>query len=158
MDTKSDDQLLSIEATIEANKQEDEKNHKGTTDNIKQITETLNQVLAEMKDKKRKSKSSPAQKDTLTPTDPTTMFQTNRRAPHLQGGICENIGGMWTLKYETSSPRFYELLIKIELNGDTALDLNNFFNHIKMCLNAVTRLREDLLPNYHSIKRHSGFE
>ena len=27
-----------------------------------------------------------------------------------------------------------------------------------MCLNAVTRLREDLLPEHQSIKRHSKFE
>ena len=27
-----------------------------------------------------------------------------------------------------------------------------------MCLNAVTRLQEDLLPAYNSIKRHSEFE
>ena len=38
------------------------------------------------------------------------------------------------------------------------MDLNNFFNHIKMCLNAVTRIREDLLPDYHTIKIHSEFE
>ena len=44
MDTKSDDQLLAIEATVEASKREADKNHKETTDNIKQITETLNQV------------------------------------------------------------------------------------------------------------------
>ena len=65
---------------------------------------------------------------------------------------------MWTFKHEISSPRFYELLIKIELKGDTALDLNNFFNYIKMCINVATRLREDLLPDYQSIKRHSHFE
>ena len=36
--------------------------------------------------------------------------------------------------------------------------LNNFYNHINMCLNAVNRLLEDILPGYHSIKRHSEFE
>ena len=77
----------------------------------------------------------------MTPPDPTTTVQTNRRDPPLEGGIPENIGGMWTLKYEISSPKFYELLIKTELKGDTAMDLKNFFNHIKMSLNAVTRLR-----------------
>ena len=46
----------------------------------------------------------------------------------------------------------------IDLKGDTALYLKNFFNHIKMCPNAVTRLREDLLPDYYSINRHSEFE
>ena len=38
------------------------------------------------------------------------------------------------------------------------MDLKKFYNHIKMCLNAVTKLREYLLPCYHSIKRHSEFE
>ena len=67
MDTKSDDQLLAIEATIEdnnqeadKNKQEADKNHKEATENIKQLTETLNQVLAELKDKNNISKSLPA--------------------------------------------------------------------------------------------------
>ena len=65
---------------------------------------------------------------------------------------------MWTLKHEISPPKFYELLIKTELKGYTALDIKNFFNRIKMCLNAVTRLREDLLTDYQSIKRHFEFE
>ena len=114
MDTKSDDQFLAIEATIESNKQEADKNHKDTTENIKQIIETINQVLAETKkDKNNISKSSPVHKDTSTPPDPITTVQTNRRVPPLEGGISENIGGMWTLKHEISSPRLYELLIKI---------------------------------------------
>ena len=37
------------------------------------------------------------------------------------------------------------------------MELNNFYKHIKMCLNAVTIIQEDLLPRYHSIKRHSEF-
>ena len=48
---------------------------------------------------------------------------------------------MWDLKHEISSPKFYEIIIKIELKGDTSLDLNNFYNHLKMYLNAVDRLR-----------------
>ena len=72
MDTKSDDQFLAIEATIEANKQESDKNHNETTENIKQLTETLNTVLKGLTDKNNISKSSPAQKDTATPPDPTT--------------------------------------------------------------------------------------
>ena len=165
MNTKSDDQFLAIEATTEANKQEADKNkqeadknHKETTENIKQLTETLNQVLAEMKDKNNISKSSPSQKDTSTLPDPTNAVQTNRRAPLLEGGISENIGGMWTLRHEISSPKFYELLIKTELKGDTALDIKNSFDHIMMCLNVVTKIIEYLLPDYQSIKRHSQFE
>ena len=65
---------------------------------------------------------------------------------------------MWNLKHEISSPRFYEILINIEPKGDTALDLKNFYNHIKMCINVVTIIREYLLPAYKSINRHSDFE
>ena len=69
-----------------------------------------------------------------------------------KGGHFTNIGGMWTLKHGISSTKFYDILIKTELKGDTSLNLKNFFNHIKMSLNAVTRLIEDLLPDYQSIK------
>ena len=59
---------------------------------------------------------------------------------------------MCNLKYDSSYSKFYELLIKTELKGDTCMDINNFYNHIKMCLNAVTRLREDLIAAYQPIK------
>ena len=172
MDTKSDEHFLVIKATIKTNKQEADKSHKSNdeklmilTENQKQtneeimlLTENL-QVFTEMMiDKKNISKSSPAQKDTSTPPDPTTVVPNNNRAPPLEGVISTKIGGMWTLKHEISSPNFYELLIKIELKGDTVLDIKNVFNHIKICLNAVTRLREDLLPDYQSIKRLSKVE
>ena len=73
----------------------------------------------------------------------------------MYGGQSTKIGVMWTLNHEISLPRFYELLTNTELKGDTSLDLKNFYNHIKMCLNAVTRILEDLLPGYHPINRHS---
>ena len=56
-------------------------------------------------------KSSPTHKDTLTPPEPTNLVPTNRRAPPLEGGHSNKIGGMWTLKHEMSSPKFYEILI-----------------------------------------------
>ena len=84
--------------------------------------------------------SSSTQKDILTPPDPTTVVPANRSATTLEGGHSTKIGGMWTLKHEISSPKLYDLLMKIELKGDTALDLNNLYNHIKMFLNTVTRL------------------
>ena len=102
--------------------------------------------------------SSPTQKDTLTPLEPTTMVTDNRRALPLEGGHSNKIGGMWTLKHKISSPKLYELLIKTELKGDTVLYIKNFYNHINMCLDAVNILREDLLPGYQSIKIHSEFE
>ena len=73
------------------------------------------------------------------------MVPANNKSPPLEGGRSTKTGGMWTYKHEISSPKFYELLIKIELKGEIFLDLNNFYNHVKMCLNAVTRLLEDLL-------------
>ena len=78
--------------------------------------------------------------------EPTTLVTDNRRAPPLEGGHSTKIGGMSTLKHVISSPRFYEILIKTELKVDTSLDLKNFYNHIKMCLNAMTILQEYLLP------------
>ena len=93
-----------------------------------------------MMDHTNNSKLSPAQKDTLTPPDPTIVLPANRRAPPLDGGHSTKISGMWTLKHEISSPKLYDL-IKTELKGDTALDLKRFYNPIKMCLNAVTILQ-----------------
>ena len=94
-----------------------------------------------MMDQSNIIKSSPTHKDTSTPMDPTTVVRTNMRDKPLEGISSNKIGGMWTLKHEISSPKFYELLINKELKVDTALDLKNFFNHINMCLYAVTRLR-----------------
>ena len=86
------------------------------------------------------------------------MFPAKRISPPLEGGHSIKIGGMWNVKHEIISPNLYELLINTELKVNTAMDLKNFYNHIKMCLNSVTRLREDLLPSCQYIKRHSDFE
>ena len=59
------------------------------------------------------SKSSPDQEDPPKAQYPTTVVPANRRAPTLDGGHSTKIGGMWTLKHEIISPKFYELLIKI---------------------------------------------
>ena len=158
MDTKSDEQFLIIESTIEANNQEADKKQMNTDEKLIQIKENLQVLTAFMMYQTNISKSSPTQKDTSTPPDPTTVVPTNRRDPPLEGLRSTKIGGMWTLKHYISSPKFYELLIKTELKGDTYLDIRNFFNRINMCLNAVTRLREYLLTDYQSIKRHSDFE
>ena len=83
---------------------------------------------------------------------PTTAVPANKKAPPLEGVNSTKNGGMWTLKQEISSPKLYELLIKTEIKGDTALDLKNFYKQIKICLNVVTRIKEDL-PDYQSIKK-----
>ena len=38
------------------------------------------------------------------------------------------------------------------------MEPKNFYNHIKMYLNEVTRLLEGLITAYQSIKRNSEFE
>ena len=58
--------------------------------------------------------------------NPDTLFLANKKAPPLEGGNSMKIGGMWTLKHETNSPKLYEILIKTELKGCTALDFKNF--------------------------------
>ena len=70
----------------------------------------------------------------------STVVHDNRKFPPLEGGHYQKIGGMWTLKHENRSPKFYELLIKSNLKGDTTIDPKNFYNHVNMCLNVVTRL------------------
>ena len=50
---------------------------------MKDIKETLKTFTSFMMDQTNISKSSPAQKDTSTPPDPTTTVQTNKRAPPL---------------------------------------------------------------------------
>ena len=52
---------------------------------MKDIKEILKTFATFMMDHTNISKSSPAQKDTLTPPDPTTMVLTNRRDPPLEG-------------------------------------------------------------------------
>ena len=101
--------------------------------------------------------SSPTHKDTSNPPDPTTLVPYNRRSLPLEGGHSTQTGGMWTLKHEIRSLKLYKLLIKTELKRDASLDLNILYDHIKMCLNAVTRLLEEILPGNQSIKRHSEF-
>ena len=155
MDTKSDEHFLAIEATIESHNQEADTYQVNNDEKLTTLTENLQKLTTFIMDQTKISKSSPAQKDTSTPPDPTIVVQTNRRAPPLEG---EHYNGMWTLKHDIISPEFYELLTKTELKGDTALDLNNFFSSIKRYLNAVNRLREDLFPDYQSIKRNSEFE
>ena len=97
-------------------------------------------MLSEITDKINTLKYSPTHKYSPKSTYPTTVVPANRIDTPLVGGQYKKIGGMWTLKHDISSTKFYELLINTELKGDTALDLKKFYNHIKMCLNTVTRI------------------
>ena len=73
-------------------------------------------------------KSSIDKKDSPKHQDPNSVVLSNNKAPQLEGGQSTKFGGMGSLKYEISSQKFYELLIKIELKGGTDLDIKNFYN------------------------------
>ena len=116
-------------------------NKRDSDEKMTKFTEEFKTMLAAIADHINTLKSSSTQKDSPKPPYPTTVVPVNRRDPPLDGGQSTKVGGMWTLKQEISSPRFYELLVKTELKGDTALYLKNFHIHINISHNAVTRLR-----------------
>ena len=103
------------------------------------------------------SKYSPDKKGLPKTQDPTTVVPAKKRDLPLEGGHYTKISGMWTPKHEIISPKFCGLLIKTELKCESSMDLNNFYNHINFCINAVTRIQEDLLPGYQFMERHSEF-
>ena len=132
MDNKSYDQFLIIQYTIDTSSEKMNKQESKF--------DKLMAMVKKMMDEIQISNSSPDNMDSPKSQYPTTVVPYNSKAPPLEGGNSTKIGGVWTLKHKISSPKFYELLIKTELKGDTDLDLKNFYNHIKMCLNAVTVL------------------
>ena len=83
MDTKSGEQFLAIEATIGANKQEADNNQLNNDEKLTLLTENLQKLTTLMMYQTNIYKSSPSQKDTLTPPEPTTVVHTSRRAPSL---------------------------------------------------------------------------
>ena len=125
MDNKSDEKLLIVQSIIEANKQDsDEK--------MNNLTEDLTGMIASMMDQIKISKSSIDKKGSPKDQDHTTLAPANKKDPPPEGGYSTKIGGMWTLKHEISSTKVNELLIKIDLKGDTGMYLKNFYNYINM--------------------------
>ena len=56
----------------------------------------------------------PPKENRYSPKDeyPTTVVPDKMRDPPLDGGHSTKIGGIWTLKHEIISRKFYEILIK----------------------------------------------
>ena len=69
--------------------------------------------------------SSPVNMDSPKYQDPDTVVSTNKKYPPLEGGNSTKHCDMWTLKHEISSPKFYELLVKTEIKGDTSMYLKS---------------------------------
>ena len=89
-----------MKAIIEANRQDsDEKMNK--------ITEDLTAIITSMMHQIKISKSSPDQKDSPKALDPSSGVPANKKYQPLEGGNSTKIGGMWTLKHEIRSPKFY---------------------------------------------------
>ena len=109
------EQFIIIQSIIETNRQETDEKKINTDEKLTQITEHL-KVLTEnitpMMDQTNNSKLSSYQKFISNPLEPTTVVPYNKRFPPLDGGQSTKIGGMWTLKHEIISPKFYEILIK----------------------------------------------
>ena len=79
MDNKSDGQLLIMQATIDANRQDsDEK--------MKNLTEYLTEIIVSMMDQIKFSKSSPEKQYEPNDQDSTTVVLNNQRVPPLEGG------------------------------------------------------------------------
>ena len=158
MNNISDEQLIIMQASIESNKQDIISNKQYSDEKMMNLKEYFKSMLTSITYQINTFKSSPNQKDSYNNLYPAIVVLDILRDSPLDSGKSTKIGGMWTLKHEISSQTFYELLIKTELKGDTTLDLNNFYNHMKMCLNEGTRLWEDFLPGYLSIKQNSDSE
>ena len=127
MYNKSDYQFLVIQATIDDNRQASDDKMNSKLDKQDYTLDKLMAMVKNMTDKNQNSNSLPENMDSPKAPDPTTAVPANNKAPPLEGGYSKKIGGMWTLKHEISSQKFYELLIKAELKCDTSLDLNDFF-------------------------------
>ena len=59
------------------------------------------------------------------------------KSPTIEVGYSQKIYGAWNHKHDISSPKFYEILLETDLKLETYLNVKNFYNYIKMCLNAV---------------------
>ena len=125
---------------------------------MKKLTEDIIAMIKSIMNQTKISKFSLTHKDSPKTHDPTTLVPANSKVPPFIGRYYKKIGCTLTLKHDIILPKFYELLMKTWLKGDTVIDLKNIYNHTNMYLNAITRLKEDLLTAYHSIKIFSEFE
>ena len=113
MDNKSDEQFIIIQSVIESNKHYMKSNKEDSDDKMMNIVEDLKVMLTEITEQIKTLKYWTTQKDPPKPPEPNTVVTANRRAPPLEGRQSTEIGGIWNLKHEISSPKCCELLIKI---------------------------------------------
>ena len=104
MENNYDEQFIIMQTVIEASKENIKSNKKDSDDTMTKFTEESKAMLAEITYHINSLKSSPTQKYSPNPPDPSNVVPTYRRSPPLDGGHSTKVGGMWTQKHEISSP------------------------------------------------------
>ena len=79
---------------------------------MKNLTADLTVITVSMMNQIKISKYSPDKKYSPKAREPTTVVPSKKKSLPLESGHSTTIGGMWTLKYDINSPKFYELLTK----------------------------------------------
>ena len=79
MENKFDEHFIIMQASIESNKQEMKLKKQDSDDIMTKLSEELKTMFAVLSSQINTLSSSPTQKDTSTPTDPTTVVTANRR-------------------------------------------------------------------------------
>ena len=112
MDNKYDEYFIITKYTIEADKHDMKTNKQKFDDKCWISQNTSKQCFASITDQINNLKSLPTQKDSSNPPDPTIVVLANMTDTPLEGGHSIKIGGMWNLKHEISSTKFYKIIIK----------------------------------------------
>ena len=137
-DNKYDENFIIMKVTIESKRQKYDVKLTKLTEDLKLFVKSS---TTQMMDQNNISKCSLAHNGSPKSLETTNVVPANRRYPKLDGGHSTKIDGMWNIKHEIRSPKFYKLLAYKELKINTILELKNLYNHINVCHNAVTRLQ-----------------
>ena len=119
---KLDEQFLVMQDLINFNDKKMKKRYSEFTNMKSDITKTKTMFKHMMVQNQH---SSPVNMDSPKYQDPDTVVSTNKKYSPLEGGNSTKHCDMWTLKHEISSPKFYELLVKTEIKGDTSMYLKS---------------------------------
>ena len=101
-----------------------------------------NKVYNRLGSKKKADKP----QDSSNKTHKETTY--NRKSPPLEVCHSHKSSGMWNIKHEIISPKFYGIFIKKYLKGENDINLKKFYNTVNICPNVVAKLQEDILTSY----------
>ena len=101
MDNKLDEQLLILQATIDARRKAYDEKIKKQDSKLDMLTSMVRTMINCI----HILNSLPDKKDSPKEHYPTTTVPTNKKSPQLEGGRSTKIGGMWNIKHEIRSPK-----------------------------------------------------